>query len=97
MVSLFVPGFDSYFLNLRPPLLLSDCQDPRRSRFINCRNPWFRQFWTHHFSCRFMDQKPEELPQGKELEVCTGREALAKYEQEGLVPFVGKLYQVDRA
>ena len=27
----------------------------------------------------------------KELQLCTGRERLTKYEQEGLVPFVGKL------
>ncbi len=50
------PGFDKYFLGLRPPLLLSDCSDARTRGRVNCRNPWFRQFWSHHFKCRFNDQ-----------------------------------------
>ena len=49
-------GFDKYFLGLRPPLLLSDCSDARTRGRVNCRNPWFRQFWSHHFKCRFNDQ-----------------------------------------
>lgn len=61
---------------------------------LNCRNPWFRQFWSHHFSCRFEDQKESEVPpehHGRELlPLCTGKERLVKYEQEGLVPFVGE-------
>ena len=28
--------------------------------------------------------------QSRELDLCTGQERLTKYEQEGLVPFVGK-------
>ncbi len=52
----FFPGFDRYFLGLRPPRLLSDCADPGARDRLNCRNPWFRQFWSHHFHCRFQDQ-----------------------------------------
>ena len=49
-----VAGFDEYFTSLRPPLSLSHCQSSQRppqessagkSRRLNCRNPWFRQFW----------------------------------------------------
>lgn len=103
-LSLSVPGFDEYFLGLRPPLLLSDCKEDetssnrRRLRrpSVNCRNPWFRQFWSHHFHCHFRDQSESEMPaktgggSGDRLNICTGRERLTKYEQEGLVPFVGE-------
>ena len=53
-----------------------------------------RRCRSHHFNCRFEDQRESEMPpehKSKELELCTGRERLTKYEQEGLVPFVGKL------
>ncbi len=37
------------------------------------------------------DDKNESFRQNSEdLKVCTGQEVLVKYEQEGLVPFVGK-------
>ena len=49
---------------------------------------------SHHFNCRFEDQRESEMPPDREgreqLGLCTGRERLTKYEQEGLVPFVGK-------
>ena len=51
----FVAGFDDYFTSLRPPLKLSHCQASRppsqqksptgQTTRLNCRNPWFRQFW----------------------------------------------------
>ena len=53
-----------------------------------------RRCRSHHFNCRFEDQRESEMPpehKSKELDLCTGRERLTKYEQEGLVPFVGKL------
>ena len=48
-----IAGFDEYFTSLRPPLLLSHCQSQQppqesptgHSTRLNCRNPWFRQFW----------------------------------------------------
>lgn len=88
-----VAGFDEYFLGLRPALDLGDCRDPYASKGINCRNPWFRQFWSHHFHCQFEDQKESEMPPqlaGQTLRKCTGEERLTRYEQEGLVPFVGE-------
>src|SRR6056300_1648398 len=62
-----------------------------------------RQFWSHHFHCRFADQKPAEIPVDTTLDfssmkLCTGRESLTaqdKYEQEGLVPFVGEFRGTD--
>jgi hypothetical protein len=49
---------------------------------INCRNIWFREFWSQHHKCAFNESK---LPR------CTGNETINEYEQEGLVPFVGLL------
>lgn len=73
---------------------LGDCEDPyigMRNPSINCRNPWFREFWSHHFNCRFADQPISEMPSSPiGLKLCTGNERVTKYEQEGLVPFVGK-------
>ena len=92
---LFCAGFDDYVRKLRPPLKLSDCPTTSRNYGrLNCRNPWFRQFWSHHFRCKFADQKHNEVPpelRGQDLALCTGKERLSKYEQEGLVPFVGEL------
>lgn len=47
---------------------------------INCRNGWFREFWSQHNKCSFDNTNRK----------CTGEEAISDYEQEGLVPFVGK-------
>lgn len=48
---------------------------------INCRNVWFREFWSQHNKCGF---------DGEAERQCTGDEAIQDYEQEGLVPFVGE-------
>lgn len=86
-------GFDEYYKSLRPRLNPQDCtqalvnrphsQDPKLQ--INCRNIWFNEFWSQHHKCRF-DGTPNE----DRLPRCTGNETLTNYEQEGLVPFVGK-------
>jgi len=49
----------------------------------NCRNVWFKEFWTKHFNCTF-----REMTEGNRKE-CTGEEPIST-EQEGLVPFVGE-------
>lgn len=48
---------------------------------INCRNVWFREFWSQHNKCGFENNTEKQ---------CTGEEAIDDYEQEGLVPFVGE-------
>lgn len=52
----------------------------------NCRNIWFREFWAQHHKCSFNES--EIYREGKVK--CTGKEQSTSYEQEGLVPFVGK-------
>lgn len=52
------------------------------SLWINCRNIWFNEFWSQHHKCSFDENAANP---------CTGNEMLTNYEQEGLVPFVGKL------
>lgn len=83
-------GFDEYYKSLRPRLSPEDCtqmfvnqRHPRDPKLqINCRNIWFNEFWSQHHKCSFAPD--ERLPR------CTGNETLTNYEQEGLVPFVGK-------
>lgn len=48
---------------------------------INCRNVWFREFWSQHNKCSFSNDTDKP---------CTGDESIMDYEQEGLVPFVGE-------
>lgn len=52
---------------------------------INCRNSWFREFWSQHNKCEFNNNNTTKK--------CTGMEKLTDYEQEGLVPFVGKRFK----
>lgn len=87
-------GFDEYYKSLRPRLTPQDCtqsalvnrphpQNPKLQ--INCRNIWFNEFWSQHHKCSFDGASTDDrLPR------CTGNETLTNYEQEGLVPFVGK-------
>ena len=84
-------------MSLRPAPTLAECEaagsGKKRKTRNNCRNPWFREFWSHHFRCHFPDEKNESAKSGSgsdETRICTGQEILVKYEQEGLVPFVGK-------
>lgn len=82
-------GFDKYYRSLRPKMRPEQCpqtginqrhpSDPALQ--INCRNIWFNEFWSQHHKCSFEPGAP--IP-------CTGDEELSNYEQEGLVPFVGK-------
>lgn len=51
------------------------------AQIVNCRNGWFREFWIQHNKCTFENSEQK----------CTGQESITDYEQEGLVPFVGKL------
>lgn len=53
---------------------------PSTGKIINCRNSWFREFWIQHNKCTFNNSSRK----------CSGYETIAGYEQEGLVPFVGK-------
>lgn len=55
-------------------------------KIVNCRNIWFREFWSQHHKCSFN----ANLSAG--MTPCTGNEKLIDYEQEGLVPFVGERY-----
>lgn len=55
-------------------------------KLVNCRNIWFREFWSQHHKCSFNANLSAGMTR------CTGTEELIDYEQEGLVPFVGKQY-----
>ena len=55
-------------------------------KIVNCRNIWFREFWSQHHKCSFGTNSSIATT------ACTGEEELIDYEQEGLVPFVGKRY-----
>ena len=81
---LFLPGFDDHIRSLKPRVRTKQCDEevdgvvvPRR----NCRNVWFKEFWTRHFNCTFREEM-----EGRKI--CSGEETLHT-EQEGLVPFVG--------
>lgn len=81
--------FDEYYLSLRPIVNGDTCNSswntnlPHSSQglVINCRNSWFREFWSQHNKCDFNSNSTKK---------CTGKEKITDYEQEGLVPFVGK-------
>ncbi|XP_053982400.1 metabotropic glutamate receptor 8-like [Hylaeus volcanicus] len=82
--------FDNYYLNLRPRVG-NECGDQTESnvlhkqlprKTVNCRNVWFREFWSQHHKCSFSANLSTEMTR------CTGTEELVDYEQEGLVPFV---------
>lgn len=76
-------GFDAYLRSLRPKRRGTPCLVPGPGPGLqrNCRNVWFKEFWTQHFNCTFR----ERLPPGRKA--CTGNETIT-HEQEGLVPFV---------
>ncbi|XP_016842325.1 metabotropic glutamate receptor 7 isoform X1 [Nasonia vitripennis] len=82
-------GFDNYYKSLLPRLG-RECEGvhernvPHRSipgKYVNCRNVWFREFWSQHHKCSFAAGETG-------LKKCTGTEELVDYKQEGLVPFV---------
>ncbi|XP_076382238.1 metabotropic glutamate receptor 8 isoform X2 [Megalopta genalis] len=82
--------FDNYYLNLRPRVD-NECEGQTESnvphkelpgKMVNCRNVWFREFWSQHHKCSFSANLSEGIRR------CNGSEELTNYEQEGLVPFV---------
>ncbi|XP_018331514.1 metabotropic glutamate receptor 7-like isoform X1 [Agrilus planipennis] len=81
-----IKEFDSYYLSLRPKMDNDICNNSSGNIYnettgtvINCRNSWFREFWSQHNKCSFEADATNK---------CTGEEVLTDYEQEGLVPFV---------
>ncbi|KAL0108286.1 hypothetical protein PUN28_015079 [Cardiocondyla obscurior] len=83
-------GFDDYYLSLRPRIG-DECSGQTESnvphkiqkeKIVNCRNIWFREFWSQHHKCTFSANASSSVRR------CTGEENLIDYEQEGLVPFV---------
>ncbi|KAL6267343.1 hypothetical protein P5V15_000418, partial [Pogonomyrmex californicus] len=83
-------GFDDYYLSLRPRIGdecggQTESNVPHKSlagKIVNCRNIWFREFWSQHHKCTFSVNASSDATR------CTGLENLVDYEQEGLVPFV---------
>lgn len=57
----------------------------KTGKIVNCRNVWFREFWSQHHKCDFI-----ETNEATNTNLCTGDEELIEYDQEGLVPFVGE-------
>ncbi|GJQ86872.1 putative receptor family ligand binding region [Trypoxylus dichotomus] len=58
-----VQGFEEYFLGLNVE--------------NNRRNPWFVEFWEHHFQCRYPNSSKTPYNQ-KYTKSCTGKEKLTK-------------------
>lgn len=56
---------------------------------VNCRNIWFREFWSQHNKCEFDKTAYGVKVDTKTSNHCDGSEKI-QFEQEGLVPFVGK-------
>lgn len=90
-----VPDFDEYFQSLRPVMEQVMCNKSYGANYnegdkqINCRNIWFREFWKQHHKCVFTPEEDELVDN-----FCTGKESIHNYEEEGLVPFVGKLLKI---
>ncbi|KAJ3644198.1 hypothetical protein Zmor_026868 [Zophobas morio] len=58
-----VRGFEEYFLSLNVE--------------NNPRNPWFIEFWEHHFQCRYPNSSKTPYNQ-KHRKLCTGKEKLTR-------------------
>ena len=77
-----------------------DRNKEKGDRVVNCRNPWFRQFWEQHFKCEFASSSASSSSRNNTsdnnnngtsyVKKCMPNDTLTGYEQEGLVPFVGK-------
>lgn len=89
---LLLSDFDVYYKNLRPRVG-DECGGETEKnvphpqypeKIVNCRNVWFREFWSQHHKCTFGG------PSAQGIKACTGDETMNEYDQEGLVPFVGK-------
>ncbi|XP_034939802.1 metabotropic glutamate receptor 8-like [Chelonus insularis] len=83
--------FDEYYTNLRPRVG-NECNGQsekniphpnKPGKIVNCRNVWFREFWSQHHKCSFSTSNSSSA-----IKRCTGDEKLIDYDQEGLVPFV---------
>jgi len=72
-----INGFDTYFRNLLPAASDECGHHEKKDGKVNCRNPWFREFWAKHHRCALTGSSG----------LCSGKEELG-HEQEGLVPFV---------
>ncbi|XP_023327303.1 metabotropic glutamate receptor 8 [Eurytemora carolleeae] len=79
-----ISGFDRYFKNLVPSQHAECTPQEEADKKVNCRNPYFREFWSKHHRCKFPGLKVGFETEGD----CTGKEGLHKHLQEGLVPFV---------
>jgi hypothetical protein len=58
LVSIQPAGFDEYFNALKPDLPNenhSEDSNPKNSKFLLSRNPWFNEFWEHRFSCSLIN------------------------------------------
>ncbi|XP_047741499.1 metabotropic glutamate receptor 8, partial [Hyalella azteca] len=79
-------GFDEYLQNLKPRFKKKKCEEVVDGVLIkrNCRNVWFKEYWTKHFNCTFNRNVSNPLDTRND---CTGDEVIMT-EQEGLVPFV---------
>ncbi|KAH0545837.1 metabotropic glutamate receptor 7-like isoform X1 [Cotesia glomerata] len=90
--------FDEYYKNLRPRVG-NECNGQteknvpyplgsKTGKMVNCRNVWFREFWSQHHKCHFIEQNSSSSAAKTGVKRCTGDEELVDYDQEGLVPFV---------
>ncbi|KAF7989291.1 hypothetical protein HCN44_007965 [Aphidius gifuensis] len=84
--------FDNYIRNLRPRMG-NECNGQSEKnvphpikigKMVNCRNVWFREFWSQYHKCTFANLNSSTIRERQ----CTGDEELTEYDQEGLVPFV---------
>lgn len=91
---LLLVEFDEYYTSLRPRMNDHNCNSSsginllradNQNLIVNCRNVWFREFWSQHHKCSFNNNNNDNINKQ-----CTGTESIKDYEQEGLVPFVGK-------
>lgn len=62
---------------------------------VNCRNIWFREFWSQHNKCEFDKTTTGGKVDARTANLCSGKETI-QFEQEGLVPFVGKYFLVKK-
>jgi hypothetical protein len=54
LISIQPAGFDEYFNALKPDLPSGNRlknSNPKNSKFLSSRNPWFNEFWEHRFGC----------------------------------------------
>ncbi|XP_065165928.1 metabotropic glutamate receptor 7 isoform X2 [Atheta coriaria] len=91
-----IKEFDEYYMSLIPKMDRDSCNYINSTlhkkkngvgKRINCRNVWFREFWSQHNKCSFDPASNGDGSDGNQRK-CIGTETISDYEQEGLVPFV---------